>query len=404
MAESINPDRRRVGENVRSARRYRGVSVEALAGLVGRSKSWVSKIENGRLPLERRSDIAALAEALDVSASDLLGEPTPAIRPQGRRYGDVVGLRTVLLDSSIESPMDIRPRPLAALEELVAGPLHRMRQESDDAQLTTTLPGLLTELHVHTASSLAAERDTALRMVVDLSISAVHVLRHLGQPDLAWIAARHAEDAARALGDPVMIGGAAMAMAMSRPAASMSRALRDAEMHARTLEEYADTRTGAEVRGMLLLYASLTRQIQGDDSGSADLLAEASELAGRLGEQPSDTCGEGWRSFGPANVGIWTAAHAVERGEPEAALAAARAVDVKALPRRTRIAALVIEQSRALAMLGDGGGAVQQLRKAEKMSAPTVHNHPLVRELVADLYDRAIGRDLRGLAWRMDLI
>jgi len=56
------------------------MTLEQLAGRAGRSKAWLSKIENGRLPLEKRGDIAALAEALEVSADALLGEPAPVQR------------------------------------------------------------------------------------------------------------------------------------------------------------------------------------------------------------------------------------------------------------------------------------------------------------------------------------
>lgn len=35
----------RIGSNVRAARRLRGMSLETLAGLTGRSKGWLSKIE-----------------------------------------------------------------------------------------------------------------------------------------------------------------------------------------------------------------------------------------------------------------------------------------------------------------------------------------------------------------------
>jgi transcriptional regulator with XRE-family HTH domain len=49
----------RIGWNVRAARRSRGMSLDALAGLTGRSKGWLSKVENGHARLERRQDIAA---------------------------------------------------------------------------------------------------------------------------------------------------------------------------------------------------------------------------------------------------------------------------------------------------------------------------------------------------------
>ncbi|RCG32122.1 XRE family transcriptional regulator [Sphaerisporangium album] len=405
MAHAVDDGMRRIGENVRAARRYRGMSLETLAGLSGRSKGWLSKIENGHARLERRSDIRDLAEALEVSASDLLGEPVPAIRPRERAYGDVVRLREVFLDASLDSPLDIGARPLGALVEIVNGDIREYRRGADDARLATALPPVLAELHVHAATGDERERAIALRLLVDLCTSATNVLRHLGQVDLAWIAADRAERAARSLNDPVMIGAAAFAQAGARPAASLSRALRDAERVADRLEGHlGDDRTGHEVYGMLQLYAALARHLQDDTSGAADRIAEAGRVAERLGEQPDGATGEGWQSFGPANVGVWKAMLAVEAGEPEKALEVARGVDAKALLRRSRKAALAIEQGRALAMLGRNDAAAQQLRQAEKLSVASVHKNPMVRELVADMYDNTISRELRGLAWRMNLI
>ena len=65
----------RIGAAVRSARLRRGLSLDVVAGLAGHSKSWLSKVERGLLPLERRSDLAALADALQVSVVDLTGQP-----------------------------------------------------------------------------------------------------------------------------------------------------------------------------------------------------------------------------------------------------------------------------------------------------------------------------------------
>src|SRR3989475_9729731 len=99
----------RIGMNVRAARRSRGMSLETLAGLSGRSKGWLSKIENGRARLERRQDIAAIAEALEVSADSLVGAPAPEIQPHTRSY-NFRPLRAVLLDSAIDDPPDIPAR------------------------------------------------------------------------------------------------------------------------------------------------------------------------------------------------------------------------------------------------------------------------------------------------------
>ncbi|SEG82307.1 Transcriptional regulator, contains XRE-family HTH domain [Thermomonospora echinospora] len=399
MSHSQDDGSRRIGENVRAARVYRGLSIETAAGLVGRSKSWLSKIENGHLRLERRSDIRALAEALEVSATDLLGEPVPAIRPKQRQLGDVIALREVLLDSSLEDPVEMPVRPLSALAALVAGPIAQQRRASDYPRLTAVLPGILAELHVHAATGDERQRRTALGLLVDMCVGATFVLRHLGQTDLAWIAADRAERAARLLDDPVSLGTAVFAQAHSRPSAALSRALREAGRHADRLEPHiGDDRRAFEVYGMLRLSAALAEQVRGRHAAAAEHAAEAQRIASRIGEHL-----DAWQSFGPANTGVWRTMLAVEAGEPEAALQAAQQVDAAALPSQGRRAALAIERARARAMSGDAAAAVRELRQAEKLSAARVHRNPLVRELVADLYDRAPGRDLRGLAWRMNL-
>jgi hypothetical protein len=59
-------------------------------------------------------------------------------------------------------------------------------------------------------------------------------------------------------------------------------------------------------------------------------------------------------------------------------------------------------------MLGRDTAAVREIRQAERLSPAQVHHHPLIRELITDMLSRARreagGRDLRGLAWRMNLI
>lgn len=388
-----------IGENIRAARRFRGMSIETLAGLIGRSKGWLSKVENGHLRLERRSDIHALAEALGVAASDLLGEPMPAIHA-GRHDADVVRLREALLDTSLDDPLDVAARPIEALASLACGPIAGHRRAAEYRQLATLLPGVIAELHMHAAAGDEREQREALRLLVDMCTSATFVLRHLGQVDLAWIAADRVERAARRLDEPVPLAAATFAQAHSRPSASLSRPLRRAAAAADALESHlADSRQAMEVYGMLRLSAALSEEIQDHHDAAGDQVAEAERVAALTGEHA-----DAWQSFGPANVGTWKAMLSVEAGKPEEGLAAAAAVRLEDLPSRGRKAALAIEKARALAMLGRDGLAVRELGKAEKMSADRVHRAPLVRDLVASLYDRAPGRELRGLAWRMNII
>jgi len=66
-----------IGGRIRQARHARGLSLDVTAGLAGRSKGWLSMIENGLLPLERLPEIIALAEALQVPMPVLTGIRCP---------------------------------------------------------------------------------------------------------------------------------------------------------------------------------------------------------------------------------------------------------------------------------------------------------------------------------------
>jgi transcriptional regulator with XRE-family HTH domain len=164
----------RIGLNVRAARRSRGMSLETLAGLIGRSKGWLSKIENGQARLERRQDIAAIAEALQVSADTLVGAPAPEIQPHATVY-NFARLRLALLDTTIDDPPDISVRPVAVLAELAVDQ-DRARRRADYATLMLQLPDLLSELQVHAATAIGAER---LAPVTDISGAADAITRVL---------------------------------------------------------------------------------------------------------------------------------------------------------------------------------------------------------------------------------
>lgn len=392
----------RIGWNVRAARRSRGMSLETLAGLIGRSKGWLSKIENGHARLERRQDIAAIAEALAVSADSLVGGPAPEVQPQAR--GRIVRpLRAALLDTTIEEPPDIHARPVAVLAELVAAQ-DRARRRADYDSLTQQLPGLLGELEVRAATSTGADRELALRSLIQACALATVALKHLGQGDLAWVSADRGRQAAHLLGDPVWRAAAAFECAHARFSANRSQALLSTPRIADDLEPGIGHDSFArEVYGMLRLSAALACAVQDDHGGARAHSAEAARVAGPLGDRP-----EAFGVFGPANVGVWRACLAVEAGNAEEALTYADAVEPRLLASNNRRAALHLERARACAMLGRDASAIREVRQAERLSPAQTRHHPLIRELVTDLLTRARreagGRDLRGIAWRMNLI
>ena len=79
-------DEASIGARLRILRRWRGMTQVELAGLADLSPSFVSMVETGQRPLDRRSHIGAIASALRVSETDLVRGPhlTPdpvAVRP-----------------------------------------------------------------------------------------------------------------------------------------------------------------------------------------------------------------------------------------------------------------------------------------------------------------------------------
>ena len=68
-------DETSIGARLQALRRWRGMSLDELAGLSGLSKSHLSRVERGLRALDRRSHIAAIANALRVSETDLVGGP-----------------------------------------------------------------------------------------------------------------------------------------------------------------------------------------------------------------------------------------------------------------------------------------------------------------------------------------
>jgi transcriptional regulator with XRE-family HTH domain len=390
-----------VGMNVRRARRYAGLTLQELADRIAKSKGWLSMIENGRLRLEKRQDIALIAEVLAVSADTLLGQPAPEITLNGHSY-NLKPFRAVLLDATLDDPPGMAARPVAVLAPEV-GEMDQALRDADYNTLHQRLPGLLGELQVHAAAT-GSDRDKALRLLILAAASATIMLRHFGRTDLAWVSADRGRQAAALLGDPVWRAAAAFESAHARPSVNKPRALMATPLIADEFEQHTgDGIFAQEVYGMLRLSAALACAVDGDHQGAGEHGAEAARIATPLGDRP-----DAFELFGPANVGVWRTSLAVEAGNAEAALAYAAAVEPRALASGNRRAALRLEKARAKSMLGDDAGAVIELRSAERLSPAQVRNHPLVREMVAHMLDSARreagGRELRGLAWRMGLV
>jgi hypothetical protein len=206
--------------------------------------------------------------------------------------------------------------------------------------------------------------------------------------------------------DPAWLGLAAWLRAYTVAGQGRPRTLELSRRAASTLEaDLGDPRV-QQMYGALHLTAALASatMCRGDDA--ADHLNEAGAIADRIGAAGGH--GFGSLYFGPDNVGIWRISIAVELGEPGRAREIARNVQPSRVPSAARQAMYWADLGRGMAQeRATRDDAVVALLRAEKIAPQRIRTNPFVRETVGDLMRRAqreaVGRELRGMAYRMGL-
>jgi transcriptional regulator with XRE-family HTH domain len=397
------------GARLRTLRRWRGMTQVELAGLADLSPSFVSMVEHGSRMLDRRSHIAALASALRVSETDLVGGPhLSQDRVQSDPHMAIPPLRVALQTNTLTNPAVDRARPLDDLHKTVFGQIEPFRRVCDYVGVGRLLPDVLDELHWHAAQpeNEAAHR-LALESLVEACVVAAAVSKELNYMDLAYLAALRAKEAAALLDDPVQKGKADFMWLLTQPrAGSWDRNLIAAEQSANELEPHARDPLGRQVLGMLTLTASLSAAAIQRGDRAAHWLDEAAHIGSRVPDEPMHT----WQSFSPTNVNIWRVTVGVERGEAGGTmLELAQHVNLELFePKASRRASFLVDVGRGLARESrTRSEAVRWLRKAEDTAPQRVRNSVSVRETVAYLLNRATaaagGRELRGMAARMGL-
>jgi transcriptional regulator with XRE-family HTH domain len=385
-----------VGDTIRARRLMRGWSVRYAASRAGVSHATWSRIERGRQTADNRFMIAAIAEALECSPTDLAGIGVPAAdRSALAAHAGVLAIRQALVDIDLDEPPS-GPAPSVADQARTLALIDARRQSCDYAGAARLIPELLRGLHTETAGP---DRAAALRLLCEATFIASSVLRNLGCPAEAWVGASRCHEAAVASADPVLRGYAAYAQANAANACgSFQRGLTLAERAIDDLGRYSG-RTGAiEVLGSLQLicaYASRGRQRRDDSRGWS---AEAAALARRTGE--TTTMG---MFFGPTNVDIWRITIEASTGDPGEAASIARATNPSAIAAGFRQVFYYADTARALAALGGHDrSAIRHLLTAERLAPQHVHTSDEVRATAQVLLGRSDrGSEIRGLCERL---
>jgi hypothetical protein len=163
-----------------------------------------------------------------------------------------------------------------------------------------------------------------------------------------------------------------------------------------------DSSRGMQLNGQLALERSLLAAVDEHRAESTAALEHAAELAERTGQGDAFTMG-----FGPVNVGVWRMAAALERGEPDEAVRVAESLNPRDHPYPARRAMYWLGYGRALTRVGRRDDAARALLRAERLHKTLTLRNPFIRdtlaELVAHSKDDALGRDIRGMAYRAGL-
>ncbi|MEU2043727.1 helix-turn-helix domain-containing protein [Nocardia niwae] len=396
-----------IGERVAWYRRRRGMSQGVLAGLVGRTDDWVGKIENNRIPLDRLSIIRLLADALDVSLGDLIGEPTLLDWTNDSGASTVPALRAALMDfghliPALSPPADDTDvLDLPTLERDVAD-VFDAYQASKFGFAAGRLPRLLSA-----ASALVRSADggRAHRLLALTYQAAASVLTKLGETDLAWNAAERGLAASRHTDDPAIIGSLMRSVAFTvMSTGRVGSAVDLVEAGAAYLQPHlgGGRHDVLSVYGTLLLVGSIAAARNSRRDSVRDCLAEADHAAARLGGDRNCL----WTAFGPTNVAIHRVNTAMELGDVQIALRLGPDLDTSGLPieRRTRHQ---LELARAFNLAGRQQESVAAVLDAEHTAPEQVRNHHLSRKLVLTWMRNAHGSPafaVQSLAQRMRIV
>ncbi len=401
-----------IGRRVAYWRRQRRMSQQMLADRLGRSKSWVDKVERGVRRLDRYPVIRQIAEVLAVDprvlldggsgGDDAVGAAGPVDRPAGS--AEVAGIREALerYDHLVAMDPPVPPPDLGELRKAVAHAWFTY-QHARGGVLARMLPDLLRQAQIADAVCTGGrDEPTTAHLLAQVYQITSSTLRNLGEYQLAWLAADRAVSVARRSGDELLVGVATFRVAMALLA--LGRARPALEVNIGAAQRLAPGRTVTDPRqlsvyGMLLLQGAMAAASLGDRVAVRELLAAADQAAERLGGDHNHY----WSCFGPTNVQLHRVAAAVELGDGRAA------VETHERIRRASLAGLVPERrihhlldtARGCAQVGDVERAGALLVESERIAPAELRSRPVVRRLVSDVLRQVRGEPpapLRKLA------
>jgi transcriptional regulator with XRE-family HTH domain len=394
-----------VGRRVALLRAQRRMSQQVFADRLGKSKSWVDKVERGVRRLDKFSTIAEIANVLNVDVSVLMdGSTGSSQRGRGTRTTpgiDVSEIRAALerydkISTPLMSPST--PIPLSELRKAVDHAWMAF-QHANYVALAKMLPKLIRDAQTAAASGDEGEAArTGAYLLAEVYQIASSTLRKLGEHDLAWLAADRATMVCQRAGDELLtalatgqVAAALAALGRVRPALEISMTVAN---QVAPEDHHNASPERLSVYGMVLLRGAQAAARLGDGYTVRELLAAAEAVAKEVGDENFY-----WTCFGPTNVALFQVAAEVELGEAARALRTSDGIDPEGyaamLPERR--ASHMLNVARAYSQVGDLQRAAESLVEADRLAPNEVRCRPVAQELVVDLMRRTGTPPVPGL-------
>jgi transcriptional regulator with XRE-family HTH domain len=374
------------------------MSQQVFADRLGKSKSWVDKVERGVRRLDKFSVVYEIADVLQLDVQLLLGKE-PERRP------DTVNCIDQVEVEEIRAALE-RYDQITAFGHITpeAPPLDEMRKAVSHAWLTyqhakygvlaRALPRLLRDAQAADAAhSVGDGAECAAHQLGQVYQIASSSLRKLGEHELSWLAADRSMAVSQRAGDLLLagiasyrVGSALLALGRARPALELNVNV------ANRIAPGGDAPATPErlsIYGMLLLNGAMAAARIGDSATVRDLVSGAEEAARALGGDHNHY----WTCFGPTNVQLHRAAASVELGEGRSAVETHERIDGEGfaalLPERR--AHHFIDIARGYTQIGDVEKASEMLLEGDRLAPSEIRCRPIAHEVLFDVLRRTRG-------------
>ncbi|WP_233513698.1 helix-turn-helix domain-containing protein [Micromonospora craterilacus] len=372
-----------VGRRVAYWRGRRKLSQQVFADRLGKSKSWVDKVERGVRSLDKLSTLQEIATVLRIDTAVLLGRDAEPVEVTDRVEG-VDRIRAAL--SRYEIPLG-RPagrRPVLPVDRMLREVGHAWAtfQYARYPQVIDLAPDLFTNAqHTHAEAPVTGR----VPLVEAYRITAALLVK-LGDAELAWLATDRAMLAAT--GDRDLVAAAAVQLGQVLRASGRAREAKPVMLAAayRIAPPVIEYGTPSELSlcGTLLVQAALAAAQYGNEPAATELIDEAASMAERVGD------GHDYHRtvFGPTAVDLARVAVAVESGDARDAIAwhekATKRRGWRWIPPGHR-AAHLLDAARAYLHADDATNAARVLIEAERTAPAEIRHRPAARNVLAEI-------------------